>query len=370
MNFRSYVLALLAANGLFLAPLDAAEPATGGVPSKTVSRRQATLDEYERIKGSFPDTAEGQLAAAEWCRKNYLSAQRQQHLERVIEIDPENATGRRLLGYKKHEGEWVTQDQFMTDRGYVKHKGRWRLPQEIKQLEEKRKNTAAENQWVATLHKWRGWLNDERAQEAAANIEAINDPYALKALEEQLKVETSDPVRVLYLKAVDKIATPEAVQLMVRAALHDSSEEVRITAIEHLAEQKQPEVIAMFIQALRHKDNAIINRAALGLAAMDNPAAIPALIDVLVTEHRDTITVGSPGISSTFARPGGKNSAPVLGGLSTGQSTVEVVENLRNPQVLDALIKLTGVNYDFDVVQWKSWLANRKKGDSLDGRRG
>jgi hypothetical protein len=37
--------------------------------------------------------------------------------------------------------------------------------------------------------------------------------------------------------------------------------------------------------------------------------------------------------------------------------------------VRDALIKLTGVNYDFDVAQWKAWLQTRKEDASLDGRR-
>jgi hypothetical protein len=338
--------------------------------TQPVSARQASLDEYEVIKANYPDSAEGQWELAEWCRKNRLSSQRQTHLERVIALEPDHAAARRALGYQKQGGEWVTQEQIMTERGYVRYKGRWVLPQEVKQIEEKRKNTAAENQWVSTLKKWREMLGDERSNEAIANIQSINDPFAIRAIESQLKEEPSDQVRALYLKALARIDNAESVRLLVRASLHDTSEEVRLTAIDYLAEKKYPEVVALYIQSLRSKENVEINRAAVGLAAMENPAAIPALVDALVTMHTEVVTVGSPGISSTFARPGGKNSAPTLNGFSTGQSTYEVTRALQNHGVLDALIKLTGVNYDFDVANWKAWLASRKKGDSLDQRRG
>jgi hypothetical protein len=42
---------------------------------------------------------------------------------------------------------------------------------------------------------------------------------------------------------------------------------------------------------------------------------------------------------------------------------------MANPGVRDALIKLTGTNYDFDLAAWKAWLASHKKDQSLDARR-
>lgn len=361
-------LALIACCGAVWAHAQVSGASPRRTAAQVIAQRQATLEEYERAKSETADTPDAQWQLAEWCRENRLLTQRQAHLERVIELDPEHAAARRALGFQKHSGRWVTQEELMTERGYVRYKGRWRLPQEIKQLEEKRKNTASENQWVANLKKWRDMLDTERYQEAVANIQGINDPFALRALEEQLKVETSEQVRTLYLQAVANIDTPESVRLLVRASIHDTADEVRLTAIDHLAEKKYPEVVALYIQSLRDKNNVVINRAAIGLAAMDNPAAVPALIDALVTTHSETITVGSPGISSTFSRDG-KSAPPSLNGFSTGQSTYQVTQHLRNAGVLDALIQLTGVNYDFDVAQWKAWLQSRKKGDSLDQRR-
>jgi HEAT repeat protein len=258
----------------------------------------------------------------------------------------------------------------MTERGYVRYRGRWRLPQEVKQLEAKRKQTAAENQWQANLKRWRAWLNDERAAEATARIRAINDPTAIKALTTQLPDEPSQNVRLLYVDALARIGTPEAVMALVDVSLLDPLEEVRLTAIDHLAEKKLPEVVAMYIKALRSKDNNVVNRAAVGLAHMENVAAIPPLIDALITTHEYAIVQGSPGISTSFGSVSGPGGTAPVSGLSVGQSTTYVAEQVRNAAVRDALIKLTGMNYDFDVATWKAWLASRRKAQSLDARRG
>jgi HEAT repeat protein len=336
----------------------------------TASRRATAQSEYERIKESFPDTADGQWRLAEWCRQHNLAAAREVHLKRVLDLDPDHPAARRALGYQKREGRWVTQEQVMTERGYVRYRGRWRLPQEVKQLEAKRKQTAAENQWQANLKRWRAWLNDERAAEATARIRAINDPTAIKALTTQLPDEPSQNVRLLYVDALARIGTPEAVMALVDVSLLDPLEEVRLTAIDHLAEKKLPEVVAMYIKALRSKDNNVVNRAAVGLAHMENVAAIPPLIDALITTHEYAIVQGSPGISTSFGSVSGPGGTAPVSGLSVGQSTTYVAEQVRNAAVRDALIKLTGMNYDFDVATWKAWLASRRKAQSLDARRG
>jgi hypothetical protein len=335
----------------------------------SMTQRAADEREYERIKNSYPDTAEGHWRLAQWCGERGLTAQRQQHLQKVVELDPEHQAARRLLGYQKHNGQWVTQEELMTSRGYVRYKGRWRLPQEVNQLEQKRKQTNSENQWQGQLKKWRAMLDDDRAAEAIAKIREINDPYAIKALKKALEGESNQSVRLLYVDALARIGTPDAVTALVNASLYDDNEEVRLTAIDHLAEKKHPEVIAMYIQALRHKENAVVNRAAVGLAQMENPAAIPALIDALVTSHKFEVVQGSEGISATFGSVRGPGGTAPVSGLSTGQTRTIIEQRMANPGVRDALIKLTGTNYDFDLAAWKAWLASHKKDQSLDARR-
>ena len=56
------------------------------------------LAEYEKVRRKYPDTVEGQLQMADWCHEHGLDAQRKTHLERVIQIDPDQAEARRTAG--------------------------------------------------------------------------------------------------------------------------------------------------------------------------------------------------------------------------------------------------------------------------------
>ena len=78
------------------------------------------LAEYEKVRRQYPDTVQGQLQLADWCREHNLEAQRKTHLERVLQLDPDQAEARRLLGYRKVKDKWMTHDEEMADKGYVK----------------------------------------------------------------------------------------------------------------------------------------------------------------------------------------------------------------------------------------------------------
>ena len=123
------------------------------------------------------------------------------------------------------------------------------------------------------------------------------------------------------------------------------------------------------MQALRNKDNAVVNRAAVGLGSMKDTTAIAPLIDSLITTHTFTIQKGDPGqMSAAFGRGPGGNS---FGGMSVGGSNVEVIkQNIQNRAVLQALTDLTGgVSFGFDMAAWKNWYAGQKKPQSLDAHR-
>jgi hypothetical protein len=344
-------------------------------------RPSAAEIEYRRVAPTYADTVEGQWALAEWCKEQKLRNVRQVHLKRVVELDTNHKLARRALGYSQHAGRWMTQAEIMTDRGYVQHDGRWMLPQEVEITDKRRKDSLAEKQWLATLKRWREWLNDDRrAEEAAAKLRAINDPYAVKAIRQHLKTEAVVQVREWYVEALARIGTPDALQALVQMSLNEPMDNVRLSAVDLLVEKKQPEVVAMFIQALKSKDNAIINRSAYALGQLGNVAAVPALVDSLVTQHKFAVTTGSPGISTTFGGPtpsgpppgagaGFPSSGPNVGGFSTGQSTQIIVQQMANAEVLDALVRMTGVNFEYNSAQWKAWLASRKKPESEDARR-
>ncbi len=325
----------------------------------------AKLLEYQRRHPAQPDTVEGHWELAEWCRTERLEQQRETHLERIIQLEPNHELARRALGYTfvKQEQRWMTQEQRMVERGYVRYKGRWCLPQEVQLMEEGRKNELAEKEWFRKLKLWRGWLDTDRAVEARAGFQQTTDPYALAALTYYLDPE-NEPIpaaRVLYVETVSRIQSPAALLLLARVSLDDPVEEVRLTCLDRLVERKHPDVVRHYVGKLRSKDNSLINRAALGLAAMNDPSAVPPLIDALVTHHKFRIVSGSGRTTSTFGSGGS--------GFSAGQSVTYVTREARNEAVRDALIRISGANFGFDTNAWKSWLATQRNINNIDARR-
>ena len=47
-----------------------------------------------------------------------------------------------------------------------------------------------------------------------------------------------------------------------------------------------------------------------------------------------------------------------------------IVHHVRNQMVLDALVSLTGVNFEFNVDAWKQWYLAQKKRESEAAGRG
>lgn len=323
--------------------------------------------EYARIRPSFPDTVEGQWTLAEWCRTERLTEQRRTHLRRVIELDPDHLQARRALGYGQINGKWQTQQEAMIERGYQLYKGRWRTPQEIELLESQRKIELAEKQWAGKLGHWRDWLEDERAQQGRANILAIKDPHAVAALARNLQNDRSPQARVLYLEVLANIGTPEAIKVLAACSIEDPVEEVRLTCLDYLEKEKRPDVVAYYVGKLRSKDNRVVNLAAVGLGRMKDPSAVGPLIAALITGHKYKLSTGSPGaMSATF--PTGNT--PGGGGLAMNQKPKIVSVQHRNQAVLDALVALTGQNFDFNPRVWADWHASQKQRVKLDARRG
>ncbi len=318
--------------------------------------------EYERIRGNYPSTVDGQWRLAEWCRERHLTSLRRQHLHKIIEIEPEHAAARRALGHRKLEGVWKTEEQFWTERGYVRNgSGRWMLPQQIEVEERERKDDLARKEWRKRMTQWRKWLDGDKAQDAALLIQEVDDPYAEDALDAVLEKEEVVEYRKLFMHALGRINTPSARKILAEQALNDANEDLRLTCLEILAEQPDAEVVAFFVGKLRNKDNILVNRAAVGLAYMRDTSAISPLINALITTHTFKIVSGQPGgMGASFDKKGGLNS------FGSGASVQIVKQHLRNPQVLEALVHLTKRNFEYNVEQWKSWFVSEKRARRVD----
>jgi len=329
-----------------------------------VLRRPATAAEYETIRHQHPDTVEGQLALAEWCREHKLTEQRKEHLRRVIEIEPNHSAARVALGYNQLKGQWKTQAEHMTALGKVLYKGQWRYPLEIEIIETREKQEFAERTWIGNLKKLRDKMEGNSPQTAEAAVAAINDPTAVPALKQFIEREGEpEKWRELYVQALAKIGTGDAQMILAERALRDPSGEIRTTSLELLAQAKRKPFVDYFIQKLHDGDNTIVNRAGIALSYFKEPRSVAPLIEALKTKHKIDYVSGSPGISAGLGTGGS--------GLSTGQSVRTEIRIVDNDGVLAGLLSVidTKVNYRFEVEDWKRWYSAQKKQRLIDVRR-
>jgi hypothetical protein len=336
-----------------------------------VARVDATSSaekEYASIAKSSPDTVESHWKLYEFCRDRKLRAQSQKHLSRILELDPEHAEARVLLGFRKHGGEWQTRDEIMAARGMIKFEGEWYTRQHVELLQRKKESNAAQVDWKKEFRRLRGWLtgNDQRRiKEARTEIAAIRDPAAAESLLKSLATESEPAIRRLWLDAAAQLDHPSVISAFVELSLVDPNDEMRLQCLDYLVASRRPGLAAPYLSALKSDDNVKINRAAVALGRIGDPEAIGPLIDVLVTSHRIKVSDNSDQMTVTgpTARSGG--------GLSMGGGGPKfVTRTAKNPDVLAALINLTGMGQlSYDQPAWKAWFAERSKGERVDLRR-
>ncbi len=322
--------------------------------------------EYQRLRPSYPDTVEGQWALAEWCLENRLLDQRQQHLQRIIELEPDHGEARRALGYSQFDGQWMTQDEVMADRGYLRYQGRWRTRQEIELLERNRELETAQKEWYVKINRWRDWLATDRAGQARQNLLAIDDPLAARALADRLADAPHPQARILFAEVLAKLGTPEARQALAQAAIDDPVEEVRLSCLDYLKPTNDPTINAFFVGQLKSKDNVIVNRAGIALSYVGNESAIGPLIDALITTHTYRVGSQSGGNMSMSFPTGG---TPGGGGIAMNQKPKVIRKQIRNQAVLEALVGLSGQNFSYDQRAWQYWHASQRRRVDVDTRR-
>ena len=327
---------------------------------------------YKQILPRMPKTAEGNWLMAEWCRKIGLLEHRRRHLEQILVYDPDHAQARAALGFNRLDGEWVQPDEWKAERGFVRHKTKWRLSQEVELEQQREKRNQAVTQWNQKLKMWRSWLigrTERKANEARQNFRELRDPLAATGLGLLLEnPKELDGLKLMYIEKLGQRDCPAATSALLKRAMDDKSGQVREACWDELARDGSPDVVVSLIKELESKENHRINRAAVGLSRMNDPSAIPALIDAVVTKHKKVIAGRGGNIGAAF-RPGGGVGGP--GGLNIGGNKPKVYELVyKNREVLDALVSLSeGANFQYSKENWRNWYARLNTPPNINLRR-
>lgn len=131
------------------------------IPRASVARIEKTRDvwaEYaERRRKVEKGDADGLFKLYEWCVANGMKGEAPRVLEEVLVADPDHAGARKVkgevrirgkwftpeeakkAGFKEHDGEWLTNDEFMKATGHVKLGDKWITEREHDRLYTKAK---------------------------------------------------------------------------------------------------------------------------------------------------------------------------------------------------------------------------------------
>jgi len=248
-----------------------------------------------------------------------------------------------------------TQAERMATLGLIRYRGAWRTPQEVELIERNEAAVTAAKQWNARLLRLRQQFDQPAASDRAAEeIREISDPLAMAAVATALASEPVFAVRRAYLEALAHIRTPDAVATIIGTARDHPDRETRFAAVEWLVVIGPHQAVSPLVAGLASADNAQVNRAAEALGRLGVVESIGPLIAALETRH---LTAGDG------AQPAGSTSAtftPAGGGLAMGGGPKPKLVAVRNDRVLEALVALTGQNFEWEATAWRAWLAHER----------
>ncbi len=343
----------------------------GGPQVQRVLTTSDVQKQYEEILHKSPTTVAGHWQMAQWCKDAGLTAQRKFHLEAIIKQETDHEEARLALGYGRFAtGGWMTPDEYMLRQGYVKSRGQWKLPQEIEIEARQREFDIADKHWRSQLKTWLGNLDSKkRAGEALQSIQGIRDPAAANAVADALAdKELPKDVRLMCLDVLGKLPPGLAIDTLIRLSLHDPDEGLRERCLAEIKRQGPQRAIPVFIKELSSKENYLVKRAAIGLHVLGASSATQALIDALITTHKQVVK-GNPGQMTTSFGGGGDTGG--LGGMSMGAKTQVFKSEVQNEEVLSALASLhPGVNFGYNKADWRRWFMTSKTTIGADLRRG
>jgi hypothetical protein len=331
-----------------------------------VIAKSELMRRYEEFLAEVPDTAEGHWDLAQRCQKAGLKTQREFHLRKVLQFDPNHEDARHALGYSRVKGEWVIAEQWLERHGFIRHKGDWRLAQEIELERKQEQREEEERAWRTKLRRWHSSIVRGRGEPdvALAEIQKINDIRAVPALAQLLASEdTPRRLALIYIDVISRFNSSLGASALTDRLLTDADLETRERCVDGLLKHGRQQAIQVLTKTLHDKKNFMVNRAAWALGQLGAEQVLPELIEALTTSHRFMVG-GGGNMNVGFGQSG-------VEGLSAGGGPQLVQQDLRNEEVLNALIALTpdGVNFRYNKTAWKNWLAQTRIPPTVNLRR-
>ena len=354
----------------------------------------ALRDQFRARKAMSADTVEAHNQLGLWCERNGLRDEAQAEFHSVLRLDPRRDSAWKHLGYRRHNGRWMTDAEVADEVAQVK----------------------ADRHWVPILRKLHDGLHDKRPEKrdaAKAAILEIDDPRAVTALWLALAAGGTEE-QILAVTAYEALPGETTARAIAVLTISGKTIKVRSRAIEALKHRKPseygPPLVALIRPPLRYEVTPVNGPGSIGVLTVEGRkhdsrrVYAPPSAPTISSQPGDIVTMDEFGLPQIHRSPGGAYTAifvdeqghPIdtagMDKIKVGQNEVEArraaadasrqldedvaaVEAINasikntNDRAIEVLEALTRESLGTDPKAWKAWLA-KVQGNELIADRG
>lgn len=336
----------------------------------------AKIAQYRQRLNGLAEDAKAHWEMSQWCNSQGLHAQKERHLRRVIELDPNHGPARQALDYMPLGNTWVKRDSFRRSKGMVREKGKWRFAEELAGGADAVSFDEQRIEWIRKLRSLKSLAarNNAKGAEALAEIQAINDPAADEVVRKEFLEAKGDRQRAMWLTILARLKTPLSIQTLAETGLNDRSQTIRDLCFEALREHGKYIAIQYYLSRLFDNNNEVVQNAGRALTELSDPVMAKdpqvamALVDALETTHTEIIAPG-PGMQVGMASGSNGSSGPIQ--QFGGDKPQARKYQKKNQNVLNALLEVVedDVDYQFNKDRWRVYFASKFSPPTGDLRR-
>jgi len=337
--------------------------------------------EYAQRLMATPNTAAAQVDLARWCLANDMADRARRHFAGAILLDADNRDARAALGFVKRNGTWV---QASAPLAEPPGPTTVELPT-VLSADAIERAKALRQQVLDISRQLLIPTDPDKWAEGRARLLAIRDPLAADPIAKIIGTGTVE-YKCLATEALGQIPGDAAMQPIVHMILSDDTPALQEAAIRALKLRNDPRATRTLTLVVARSQKPTLQRAARALGELDAWEAVPTLINNTKAIEARTFTIREivpeqphsfignmtsyvAGVEPVVA-PGVVALKPIIGtigsgnglGSSGGGPTEVTVEKqipvwVPQPVVLEALRKITGQDFGYDVTAWRNWFA-------------
>jgi HEAT repeat protein len=341
---------------------------------KITPKKTAEEIYLERSRELKAEDVDGRLNLARWCLEKKLSREAVEEYRRVLSFAPEHEEARLGAGFRRHDGRWLTEEEYFAAKGYVRHKGRWMTPEErdldVALDEAKALEKALADKIRVNLERLKSGDEKKRAA-AVAELEPVADKHKARPYVEAV-TSFSEHVRAFVFAELGRMKEPTAAKPLVRRSLWDPEPALRNAAFDALRAIAHPDTAVLFLPFLAEESVSARTRAVESIAAFPDRRAAPSLVEALENSLETEKAAQQYGQQMTammnrhiVLRDGSRVTLPAVVRIKPDFTDKNMKAKLDAEQaaILSALETVTGERHGEDVARWRAALAAKKTGN-------